>query len=964
MTTRTSLRTKLTAVISGLVLGILTIVALIVFPFFENHFRNSIRSHQEAVVHAVAQEIDIKIATIQGFLNSLVELADLDDFRTAEAAQKFLEAHNDNLNLFDNSLLVYSPDGTIIAMNPHDASVVGRNFSDRAYYRNTVETGYPYISKPFVSRQQHGHKILLFTHPVFDRQHRLIAILAGSIDLARPNALGALLDIRIGHSGHLILTTSDGERILHTDFEQPSHAIAHVEEEKILLGGGQPTDLLVARHPLTRAAWTLTAIYPTREALAPFRQGRLYFLGLMLIAGLLSLLAVRLLVNQLSWPVMRLTRYAEGFMANPDSAEPFPEPPSRKDELGRLHLVFRAMFGQVRENANALKTQLAFQKTLIDTIPHPIFYKDSEGVYLGGNTAFESYIGRRIEDLIGKSVYDIAPPDLAEIYHQADLDLFAEKGTQTYESQILYADGTLHDVIFAKRVFFDADGEVAGLLGTILDITDRKQAELALKRSEALLHLVLNHSGNGIVALDAERRVIYWNDYLLKLFPFPPELLQDGPKIDDLIRFACRQGIYPPDQEEELILRRIRDLATCTTRQAIETPRLDGVVLEADATPLPDGGHILVFYDITEHKRAEQRLQNALDEAEASRDHIASIIRSIGDGLLVTDSDDRLAILNHIAGDMLHLSADEAIGRDAAGIFSYTPLAEHMQQVFAIPAGASLHNDVEIYHDAPSRILQARSLVMQSSDGFKRGVVTTLIDVTRERELDRMKNEFISTAAHELRTPLTAILGYAELLLYPKEFGPFNDSEQGDFLQEIHDKGIILEQIIDDLLDISRIEQGKSLLLEKEEINLAAMLQKILTAWRVRSRTHTFRLTCDDAVKHPRAFDPHKMTQVFENLLSNAVKYSPQGGEIRVVAQALETQLQIVIEDEGIGMTPSQLERIFEKFYRADQSNTAVGGLGLGMSIVKTIIEAHGGKIIVESELDHGTRIRIDFPLT
>lgn len=114
---------------------------------------------------------------------------------------------------------------------------------------------------------------------------------------------------------------------------------------------------------------------------------------------------------------------------------------------------------------------------LLDAIPIPVFYKDSQGIYTGCNTAFLEYLGRTKEEIIGKSVYDLSSPEQAEIYHRADLDLMASKTTQIYETKVRYADGTSHDVMFTKAVILGADGSVAGLIGTMLDITERKRAE-------------------------------------------------------------------------------------------------------------------------------------------------------------------------------------------------------------------------------------------------------------------------------------------------------------------------------------------------------------------------------------------------------------------------------------------------------------------------------------------------------
>jgi len=231
------------------------------------------------------------------------------------------------------------------------------------------------------------------------------------------------------------------------------------------------------------------------------------------------------------------------------------------------------------------------------------------------------------------------------------------------------------------------------------------------------------------------------------------------------------------------------------------------------------------------------------------------------------------------------------------------------------------------------------------------------------REVGLMKSEFISTAAHELRTPLASLMGYTELLLNPEEFGNFEPEQQREFLGEIYDKGEVLSKITDDILDISRIESGQAIPLEMGFWDLPGILKKVVGQFQSRAVNHRFELALAADFPENICLDRNKMVQVLENLLSNAVKYSPGGGEIRVEGCQVDDRYQLSVTDEGIGMTPEQVERIFDKFYRADASNTAVGGLGLGMGIAKNIVEMHGGTIWVESEPSRGTRVCFILPI-
>ncbi len=170
-----------------------------------------------------------------------------------------------------------------------------------------------------------------------------------------------------------------------------------------------------------------------------------------------------------------------------------------------------------------------------------------------------------------------------------------------------------------------------------------------------------------------------------------------------------------------------------------------------------------------------------------------------------------------------------------------------------------------------------------------------------------------------------------------------------------------LGNIITDLLDISRIESGLGFSLNKAPCNIADIISGAITPFREQFPKHQFQVVLPEGSVELMV-DKEKIEQVLENFLSNAVKYAPEGGLIRVTGELSEEHYQVSIEDPGIGMTREQVEKIFDKFYRADASHTATPGTGLGMSIVKYLVEAHGGKVWVESELGKGTTVRFIIP--
>ena len=229
----------------------------------------------------------------------------------------------------------------------------------------------------------------------------------------------------------------------------------------------------------------------------------------------------------------------------------------------------------------------------------------------------------------------------------------------------------------------------------------------------------------------------------------------------------------------------------------------------------------------------------------------------------------------------------------------------------------------------------------------------------RLREIDQAKSEFLSVVSHELRTPLTALEGFAELLLtraVPPE-------RAARFLRHIHAEARRLGRIVAELLDLSRLEVGVAPDLKREPLDLAAHVERQIELFAGVHPTHRFRWEAEGALPTLRA-DRDAVDRVLQNLLSNAVKYSPRGGEIRVTARAgADGLVELRVEDEGVGIPAAELPRIFDKYVRiANQETASVRGLGLGLSLVRALVEAHGGRIEVESAPGKGSVFRVTLP--
>ena len=367
---------------------------------------------------------------------------------------------------------------------------------------------------------------------------------------------------------------------------------------------------------------------------------------------------------------------------------------------------------------------------------------------------------------------------------------------------------------------------------------------------------------------------------------------------------------------------------------------------------------------ISERRRAQRALNRALAEEEKARDQIDTIFASVADGLLATDSHNRITMMNRAAEEVLEVPWANAVGQSIESVVNNKTLLNRISTT--LKDGQALQFEFEMAmqhanHEMPSKtkIVRARSAIVEDRAHNSSGVITVMYDVTREREVDRLKTEFISTAAHELRTPITTVQGFSEILIARDDLPP---EARKKYLSYINNQAVALAGIVDDLLNLSKMESGQEFVLNKEPISVAYLVNQVVDEMRAKSTLHNFIVNLNDDELN-WVVDRPKMTQVLENVLSNAIKFAPDGGDIEVAGQSYSDPQSgqhfyfLSIKDDGIGMTLTQVSHIFDRFYRGDASNTALGGTGLGMAVVKHIIEAHGGRVWVESTPGKGTKV-------
>ncbi len=364
---------------------------------------------------------------------------------------------------------------------------------------------------------------------------------------------------------------------------------------------------------------------------------------------------------------------------------------------------------------------------------------------------------------------------------------------------------------------------------------------------------------------------------------------------------------------------------------------------------------------IEEKKHNEEIAINKYKKTLVEKKDTEAVIKSIAEGLVVVNAEGKVVMMNPAAEKLLDAPKKDKIGKNIL-----EDLKEEEIISFVKDSSADERKEIEVIskNDETKKILQASSAVIEDENGKTIGMVSMLSDITKQKELDRMKANFIASVSHELRTPLVAMDKSIALLL-SKTAGPVSEIQE-QFLSIASRNLKRLSRLIDDLLDLSKMEARK-MKVEYQQTSIDKIIDEVMATFNTWAETKSIKLEKRIDNNMPAInLDQARMIQVFNNLISNAIKFTPKGGKIGIEAHFLKNmqQIKVSVDDSGIGIPKDDLEKIFDKFYQTGERETAdINGTGLGLSIVKEIIELHGGKIWVESEKGQGAKFIFTLPL-
>ncbi len=587
---------------------------------------------------------------------------------------------------------------------------------------------------------------------------------------------------------------------------------------------------------------------------------------------------------------------------------------------------------------------------LWDQAPDAIVAVAPDGCILHWNRAAETIFGFTPAEAVGQNIDLIASDDPAD---EATGDL------SVYESVRRRKDGALVHVSVSSKALRDGDGRVRYVILTQKDVTHLKLMRDA-KLVEAKFRDLLESIPDAIVIVNVTGRMVLVNSRAERIFGHARSALIGTP-VEMLLpaRFRAGQGAL-----------RHSPFMPHGSRTAGSTVELFGLhrdgaefPVEISSSPLYTEEGVMVMSavrDITDRKRAEQKFRDLLESAP--------------DAMVIVARDGKIALVNSQTERLFGYRRGELLGQAVETLVPqrfHDKHPAHRAQFFVQPRARAMGEGLQLHgrrKDGSEFPVEISLSPIETEDGLL--IASAIRDVTERRrheealqQANRAKSAFLANMSHELRTPLNGIIGFSELLIDEKA-GPLN-ARQREYLGDVLNSGRHLLGLINDVLDLSKVEAGR-MELHPETFDLNAALAEVCAALSPSADKRNIRIRAQVApALGSVTLDRHKLMQVLYNLVSNAVKFNGEGGEVRIVALIEPPAvLRMQVIDSGMGMHPQDLGKLFVEFQQLDSGATRRhGGTGLGLALTKKIIEFQGGGIEVESIWQEGSTFTVRLPL-
>ena len=591
--------------------------------------------------------------------------------------------------------------------------------------------------------------------------------------------------------------------------------------------------------------------------------------------------------------------------------------------------------------------------------------------FTSGNPAIVKMFGVKNEkEFIALRPWEVSPkyqPDgqLSSVKAKKMIGIAMEKGKNFFEWTHKNINGkNFSATVLLNRVDLDS---YTFIQARVSDITIKKRVEEALKESEEKYRNLIERANDGVIIIQ-DKKIKFVNSRLSKMIGIP---------VANVIDKLFLNYVHPSEIKEVIknYYKRMRGYKVpAIYESALIKKNGDKFPVELNAGVITYRGRkadLVIVRDITERKKNEYELKQKIDEIRNEKDKINTIVEGIGDGVFVVGKDLKITLFNPIASQISGFSEKEVLGKKYSDIlkFVFESDINEINDKFVkntIRTGKiqGMSNHTLLVHKSGDLIPVADSASpLEDEKGKIVGCVVVFRDATRERNIDKIKTEFVSIASHQLRTPLSGIKWFTELLLKQK-VGKLND-EQKDYVNQVHTSNERLIRLVSDLLDVSHIETGRKFFMEMKKTNLSEIVKQVLegSIGMIKDKKLKIDVCKELASKVYLTVDPDKIRQVFYNIITNAIKYSKNSGKIDLCLKSNKKDIVFFVKDRGLGIPRKDQSRVFEKFFRADNvMTTQTDGTGLGLYITKAIVEAYDGKVWFESKVGKGTTFFFSLP--
>jgi PAS domain S-box-containing protein len=612
-----------------------------------------------------------------------------------------------------------------------------------------------------------------------------------------------------------------------------------------------------------------------------------------------------------------------------------------------------------RAVADALRASEERHRVVLESVGEVVFETDGDAKWTFLSPLWTQITGRAVEDALGRHIMEFVYENDRAALREWIRDIVAERQpTARLQHRYRTADGEIRWADIKLRLTYHADGRLAGTLGTLHDMTDRLLAAQALERLQRRHTWILESAGEGILGVDADGRITFANGAAARMAGCTASELE-GRRAHDLI------GASQPWEQSPLHEALTGGDAVSAEEEAFRPRNGEPLHIEYTASPILENGvvagGVVVFRDVSEQRRTAAALEREREFQEA-------LVESLHDGIVACDAKGTITLYNQASEDLLGIEGERPL--DPASLRGsllsadgQTILENAELPLFRALEGEEIR-DVEITvarPGEPRRSVLASGRAIRDAGGRKLGAVVATHDITERRRAERLKDEFLALVSHELRTPLTSIVGYVEML---REEGDDDPATRERFLSIVQRNAGRLQRLVSDLLFVAQLESG-TLALDVSETDLTMVVEDAVEAARVRSQRRGLTITTELEELRPVHGDRDRLAQAIDNLISNAIKYTPDGGTITVRAYADCDDAVIDVADNGIGIAADDEARLFDRFFRgATATERQIQGVGLGLSIVKAIIDGHGGRLSVDSEVGVGSTFQLRLPRT